>query len=142
MNSLIRNVVGTGLLAHGAHQFLTNPNWWLYTPICVLAALVSLRPTPSSKFWRVFSSVSAVGGGLLTLFLLWTFLSIDDTPTLKLDEGKQLLQVSVASLLVTSTRLSTDQIKSPVHYVRTSLLLLTFAVALLSAVVSFKYFAE
>ncbi|KHJ76390.1 hypothetical protein OESDEN_23990 [Oesophagostomum dentatum] len=98
MTSALVSFFSVALIAHAAYQYQHDINWWMYAPAYGLAGAVCVFPLPSATLWRSLSSVSVVGGGLLMLFLTWTFRGLESSPGLELKEAKNLLPVSTTVL--------------------------------------------
>ncbi|CAI5437895.1 unnamed protein product [Caenorhabditis angaria] len=135
----IESVTGVGLLAHAIYQFQFNPSWYVYSPIYGLAAILAFIQLPQNSVWRLLSAVSVISGGALSAFLLWTFLTIDSTPSLDLEEAKNLLPVALGAFLSTFIRISSDETTRPVHYVRNFILTSVLLISAVSLLFSIKY---
>ncbi|CAJ0593544.1 unnamed protein product [Cylicocyclus nassatus] len=136
----LTSVFSIGLLAHAAYQYQHDINWWMYAPAYGLAGAVCIFPLPSRSLWRSLSSVAIVGGGLLMLFLAWTFHGLEGSPGLELKEAKNLLPIALGVAITTGTRLSLDANRKIVHYFRSLVLLTFFVLSILTTVYSIKFY--
>ncbi|RCN40891.1 hypothetical protein ANCCAN_13156 [Ancylostoma caninum] len=142
MTSALASFFSVALLAHAVYQYQHDINWWMYVPAYGLAGAVCIFPLPSLSLWRSLSSLAAVGGGLLMLFLAWTFHGIEDTPGLDLKEARNLLPIALGVALTTGTRLSLDVNHRILHYIRSFILVTIFTLSIITTIYSVKYYLE
>uniref|UniRef100_A0A1I7TKM2 Transmembrane protein n=1 Tax=Caenorhabditis tropicalis TaxID=1561998 RepID=A0A1I7TKM2_9PELO len=138
---LVEAIVGVGLLAYGLLEMRSNPVWWAYAPIYMLAAALAVVQLPRNSTWRTLSSLSIVVGGVYTSFLLWTFTSIESSPTISLKETKNIPPLGLGIFLISFVRLTKDKITQPVHYIRSSIILFFAIVSFYGFITYFPFSA-
>ncbi|ETN86117.1 hypothetical protein NECAME_06090 [Necator americanus] len=140
MATAIVPVFSVALLAHAVYQYQHDINWWMYVPAYGLAGTLCIFPSPSLSLWRGLSSVAVIGGGLLMLFLTWTFHGLEGSPGLELSEAKNLLPIAIGVAITTGTRLSLDTNQRILHYIRSLILVTLFILSSFISVYSIKYY--
>ncbi|CAI2305081.1 unnamed protein product [Caenorhabditis sp. 36 PRJEB53466] len=135
----IEAIFGLGLFGCGLLQIAVNPFWWAYVPVYLVPAALAIVQVPRNTTWRTLSSLSIVTGGLYTTFLLWTFNSVNSTPTLKLKEAKNLPLIAFGTLLISFIRLTQDKISQPIHYIRSTIILTVAVISLYAFTTSVPY---
>ncbi len=108
------------LLARGIYHYLYDVDWWLYTPMYLLATFVGLymvivNSTRSSKskstvsdslLWRSATSLLIVVGGLYVAFSVWSLRQVaSGHVSVDLHEAREIVYMGAAVLMASGGRL-------------------------------------
>ncbi|ULU10176.1 hypothetical protein L5515_000554 [Caenorhabditis briggsae] len=136
---VVEAILGLALLGYSLSEIGTNPVWWAYVPVYIVPAVLAIIQMPRNVTWRTLSSISIVVGGFYLTFLMWTFSSVESTPTINLEEAKNIPPIALGAFLISFIRLTNDKVTQPVHYVRTSIILFVAIITLYAFIAYFKF---
>jgi hypothetical protein len=119
------------LLANTVFLYLYMPDWWIYGWLSGSAGVLNLINKPNCPYWRFASAIVVVLGTLETLFLYWSVRHIEKAALIEnsnvITEGRNILLAAIATSLTISTRIQSAQHKGFLTYIRTLLLIASFA---------------
>uniref|UniRef100_A0A0K0F878 Inner membrane protein n=1 Tax=Strongyloides venezuelensis TaxID=75913 RepID=A0A0K0F878_STRVS len=136
--SYIRYSIICIFLALSFHIYQNEVDWWIYTPVIFLTAILTQSYSPKSSITRILSSIVIVFGTIQTIFLTWiidhyTKLASTNGSLKEIKESKYTLPIALATFYMIYMRLTTSQSAECFGLVK-SILLIILGISLIPCI--------